>query len=61
MGSEIIRLDKRHHGAPMLTKVYGHIGDSVRRKAMAALDTRKPTANTGTTDSAVVPQPQTIQ
>ena len=47
--------------ATRMAKVYGHIGDSVRRQAMAALDTRKPMANTGTTDSAVVPQPQTIQ
>lgn len=45
-----------------MAKRYGHIGDSVRRQAMTALDTRKPTANTDSTDDTEVqPQPQTIQ
>ena len=44
-----------------MAKRYGHIGDSVRRQAMTALETRKPTTNTETTDSALAPQPETIQ
>jgi len=44
-----------------MAKRYGHIGDSVRRQAMTALETRKPTTNTEATDSALAPQPETIQ
>jgi len=44
-----------------MAKRYGHIGDSVRRQAMTALDTRKPTKSAETTDSTIVAQPQTIQ
>jgi len=47
--------------ATRMAKLYDHIGDSARRQAMAALEARKPTTNTETTDSAIVPQPQTIQ
>jgi len=47
--------------ATRMAKLYGHIGDSARRQAMTALEARKPTANTGTTDSAIIPQLQTIQ
>ena len=36
-----------------MAKRYGHIGDSVRRQAMTALETRKPATNTETTDSAL--------
>ncbi|MDA1185943.1 MAG: site-specific integrase [Acidobacteria bacterium] len=47
--------------ATRMAKLYGHIGDSARRRAMTALEVRKPTADAQTTDSAIVPQPQTIQ
>lgn len=44
-----------------MAKRYGHIGDSVRRQAMTALDARKSTMSMGQTDSTLVAQPQTIQ
>jgi integrase len=47
--------------ATRMAKLYGHIGDSARRQAMAALEARKPTDDTGTAETAMVPQLGTIQ
>lgn len=44
-----------------MAKRYGHIGDSVRRQAMAALEARKPIEGTEMTDGALDPHAQTIQ